>query len=85
MHATAPVPHGNSAATVNLASHRGHFRSARPSLIRSLIQLRSEASGAHHRGQAAEVTDPLEPRRTQAHRLTGKGVPSRTTARHNRR
>jgi hypothetical protein len=45
----------------------------RPSLISSLIQLRPEAFGAHQRRQTAVVTDPLEPRRTQIHRL-GKRV-----------
>jgi hypothetical protein len=44
-----------------------------PSLIRSLIQLRSETFGVRHTGHGAEVTDPLEPRRTQVHRL-GKRV-----------
>jgi hypothetical protein len=39
------------------------------SLISSLIQLHPETFGVHHAGQAAEVTDPLEPRRTHAHRL----------------
>jgi hypothetical protein len=50
-----------------------------PSLIRSLIQLRLETFGSHHTGQAAEVTDPLEPQRTPAHRLGKRveGNPSR--------
>ena len=46
---------------------------ARPSLIRSLIQLRPETSGAHHAEQVAEVTDALDLPWTQPHRL-GKRV-----------
>jgi hypothetical protein len=43
------------------------------SLICSLIQLRPEAFDAQHVGQAAEVTNPRDLRRTQARRL-GKRV-----------
>jgi len=45
----------------------------RRSLIASLIRLRPEPFGAHHARQAAEVTDPLDLRRTPARRL-GKRV-----------
>jgi hypothetical protein len=51
---------------------------ARSSLIRSLTQLRPQTFGAHHREQPAEVTDPLDLRRTQPHRLGKRvGTPSR--------
>jgi hypothetical protein len=51
-----------------------------PSLIRTLIQLRSRTFDAHHTGQAVEVTDPLEPWWTQPHRL-GKRVGPRWSGR----
>ena len=46
---------------------------ARPSLIPSLIHLRWETFGVHRTGQAAEVTDALEPPRTRINKL-GKRV-----------
>ena len=57
---------------------------ARPSLIPSLVQLRSETFGAHRTEQAAEVTDPPEPRRSQVHRRGKRagGNPSRVRISH---
>ena len=79
-HGRRTVPRGADTeacpAQQSPTGHRRQFQPDRPSLIRSLIQLRSETFGAHQTGQAGEVTDPIEPRRTQAHRL-GKRVVSK--------
>ena len=64
-----PVPRGNSAATVNPPTTAETCWLVRPSLIRSLIQLRPEPFGARHPRQAAEVTDSLEPAQTHTNRI----------------
>jgi hypothetical protein len=69
----APDPRSNSAAAVNPPAITDTCGLARPSLIRSLIQLRPETFGAHRTEQAAEVTDSLDLRWTQPHKL-GKRV-----------
>jgi hypothetical protein len=59
----------HATARVNRQPVAGCHGSARPSLIASLIQLRPEPFGAHHEGQATEVTDPHDLRRTPPRRL----------------